>query len=67
MHADANIVIVLCANKSDLPQLQVVHHSEGKEFAAQHGLQFVETSAMANTGVDTAFELLLKGSLETTL
>ena len=61
MHADANIVIVLCANKSDLSQLQVVPTAEGKEFASKHGLQFVETSALTNAGVEGAFESLLRG------
>ncbi|KAG0587530.1 hypothetical protein KC19_2G171500 [Ceratodon purpureus] len=54
-HADANIVIMLIGNKSDLGNLRQVETETAKEFAQKEGLSFLETSAMESTNVETAF------------
>jgi len=58
-HADANIVIMLIGNKSDLVNLQQVDTEIAKEFAQKEGLSFLETSAMESTNVETAFYTVL--------
>lgn len=58
-HADQNIVIMLVGNKTDLRHLRTVSTEEATEFAEQHNLAFIETSALDSTGVDTAFQQLL--------
>jgi len=58
-HADANIVIMLIGNKSDLSSLRQVDTEEAKEFAEKEGLSFLETSAMESTNVETAFYTVL--------
>ncbi|NXN31238.1 RB11A protein, partial [Nycticryphes semicollaris] len=47
-HADANIVIMLVGNKSDLRHLR-----------AKNGLSFLETSALDSTNVEMAFHNIL--------
>jgi Ras-related protein Rab-11A len=58
-HADANIVIMLIGNKSDLVNLRQVDTELAKEFAQKEGLSFLETSAMESTNVETAFYTVL--------
>ena len=58
-HADANIVIMMVGNKSDLKHLRTVPTEEAMEFAEKHNLAFIETSALDATGVDTAFQRIL--------
>ena len=58
-HADANIVIMLVGNKSDLKHLRAVSTEEGLAFSEKHNLAFIETSALEATGVDTAFQRML--------
>lgn len=58
-HADANIVIMLIGNKSDLVNLRQVDTEIAKEFAQKEGLSFLETSAMESTNVETAFYTVL--------
>jgi len=59
-HADANIVIMLVGNKKDLRHMRQVQTDEAKEFCKQHKLFFIETSALADSNVTTAFETILK-------
>ena len=59
-HADANIVIMLVGNKSDLRQLRAVPTDEAKVFAEKNNLSFIETSAVDSTNVETAFHNILK-------
>jgi small GTP-binding protein len=59
-HADQNIVIMLVGNKKDLRHMREVQTDEAKEFCKQHKLFFIETSALGNSNVDTAFETILK-------
>ncbi|KAJ3286575.1 Ras- protein Rab-11B [Borealophlyctis nickersoniae] len=58
-HADANIVIMLVGNKSDLRHLRAVPTEEAKQFAAENGLSFIETSALDSTNVEMAFQKIL--------
>ncbi|KAI8929622.1 ras family-domain-containing protein [Entophlyctis helioformis] len=58
-HADANIVIMLVGNKSDLKQLRAVPTEEAKEFASKSGLLFMETSALDGGNVETSFQNIL--------
>eukprot|EP00842_Homolaphlyctis_polyrhiza_P005810 jgi/Hompol1/622/HPOL_005370-RA len=58
-HADANIVIMLVGNKSDLKSLRAVPTEEAKEFATRNELLFMETSALDGGNVETAFQNIL--------
>jgi len=59
-HADQNIVIMLVGNKKDLRHMRQVQTDEAKEFCKQNKLFFIETSALADSNVTTAFETILK-------
>jgi Ras-related protein Rab-11A len=58
-HAEANIVVMLVGNKSDLRHLRTVETDEAMAFSEQHNLAFIETSALDASGVDTAFQRIL--------
>ena len=58
-HADANIVIMLVGNKSDLEHLRVVQTSDAAKYAETEGLSFIETSALESTNVESAFQNIL--------
>jgi len=58
-HADANIVIMLVGNKSDLKHLRAVPTDEAKAFAADNNLSFIETSALDASNVESAFQTIL--------
>ena len=58
-HADANIVIMLVGNKSDLEHLRVVQTSDAARYAESEGLSFIETSALESTNVESAFQNIL--------
>jgi GTPase SAR1 family protein len=59
-HADQNIVIMLVGNKKDLRHMRQVQTDEAKELCKQNRLFFIETSALADSNVGTAFETILK-------
>lgn len=59
-HADQNIVIMLVGNKKDLRHMRQVQTDEAKEFCKQNKLFFIETSALADSNVSTAFETILR-------
>jgi Ras-related protein Rab-2A len=54
-HANPNMTIMLVGNKADLNQRRAVSVEEGEEFAREHGLLFLETSAKTSLNVDEAF------------
>ncbi|XP_031494856.1 ras-related protein RABA2a-like [Nymphaea colorata] len=58
-HADANIVIMLIGNKSDLHHLRAVSMDDGQNYAQKEVLSFLETSALDSTNVDKAFQTIL--------
>ncbi|KAF9437038.1 Ras- protein Rab-11A [Entomortierella beljakovae] len=58
-HADTNIVIMLVGNKSDLRHLRAVPTDEAKQFAAENGLSFIETSALDASNVELSFQRIL--------
>ncbi|KAI9227262.1 MAG: small GTPase [Piptocephalis tieghemiana] len=58
-HADSNIVIMLVGNKSDLRHLRAVPTDDAKQFAAENGLSFIETSALDSSNVELSFQKIL--------
>jgi len=58
-HADANIIVMLVGNKSDLKHLRAVPTDEAKAFAAENDLSFIETSALDASNVESAFQTIL--------
>ena len=54
-HSQSNMVIMLIGNKNDLEHRRAVSTEEGKTFAEQHGLIFLETSAKTAYNVEKAF------------
>ncbi|GAB4849171.1 Ras- protein RABA2a [Ancistrocladus abbreviatus] len=58
-HADANIVIMLIGNKTDLKHLRAVATEDAQSFAEKEGLSFIETSALEATNVEKAFQVIL--------
>jgi Ras-related protein Rab-11A len=59
-HADQNIIIMLVGNKKDLRHMRQVQTDEAKEYCKANKLFFIETSALADSNVGTAFETILK-------
>ena len=57
-NANKNVYKLLIGNKCDLEEKRKVTFQEGKDFATSNGMQFIETSAKADTNVKEAFELL---------
>jgi len=55
-HTHGDIVVALVGNKSDLRHLRAVRTDEAEEFAQQHGLSFIETSALDSSNVETVFK-----------
>lgn len=58
-NSDPSIKLMLVGNKCDLVDRRKVHVDEGKAFAEQHGLSFVEASALNGDAVEDAFDHLL--------
>ena len=59
-HTDAQTIIMLVGNKSDLRHLRAVKTEEAAAFAQKHKLAFIETSALENNNVTAAFERTLE-------
>jgi len=59
-HAEEDCRIMLCGNKCDLGDQRRVSEREGRVFARNNGLAFIETSAKDATGVDDAFTRTLE-------
>uniref|UniRef100_A0A0D9V7S9 Uncharacterized protein n=1 Tax=Leersia perrieri TaxID=77586 RepID=A0A0D9V7S9_9ORYZ len=58
-HADANIVVMMIGNKSDLNHLRSVAEEDGQAFSEKEGLSFLETSALEAVNVEKAFHTVL--------
>eukprot|EP01117_Protostelium_nocturnum_P000159 TRINITY_DN10231_c0_g1_i1.p1 TRINITY_DN10231_c0_g1~~TRINITY_DN10231_c0_g1_i1.p1 ORF type:complete len:206 (-),score=43.28 TRINITY_DN10231_c0_g1_i1:78-695(-) len=54
-HSNKEMVIMLIGNKNDLEAKRAVSYEEGKKFAEENGLIFMETSAKTASNVDEAF------------
>lgn len=54
-HANDNMTVMLIGNKSDLASKRAVSVEEGAQFAKEHGLIFLETSAKTASHVEEAF------------
>ncbi|KAJ8491114.1 hypothetical protein OPV22_012835 [Ensete ventricosum] len=54
-HAGAKVTIMLIGNKCDLAHRRAVRTEEGEQFAEDHGLFFMETSARTGQNVEEAF------------
>ena len=58
-HADTNIIIMLVGNKLDLAEdHRAVSTEDGKAFAEQEGLLFLETSAKTPTNIKELFDTI---------
>ncbi|KAL4400880.1 GTP-binding protein [Malassezia pachydermatis] len=54
-HASEGACKILVGNKCDWEEKRVVTTEQGQELANELGMQYIETSAKANTNVDEAF------------
>jgi Ras-related protein Rab-11A len=57
---EKNCINILVGNKCDLKDQRQVDIEEGKKFAKEHNIRFLETSAADNTNVDLVFTSLLQ-------
>lgn len=55
-----NIVKLLVGNKIDLTDSRKIQTQQGKKFAKDHGMLFLECSAKSSIGVEQAFEELVE-------
>jgi Ras-related protein Rab-2A len=55
LNAGTDVTVILVANKCDLENKRVVTSEEGRRFAEQFGLLYVETSAKLATNVEESF------------
>lgn len=55
---DTNPCIVLVANKTDLEDARKITKAEGQRLARKYNIQYFETSARTDTGVNEAFQAL---------
>ncbi|KAH9299209.1 hypothetical protein KI387_030891, partial [Taxus chinensis] len=60
MHTDTNVVRMLVGNKCDLENIREVSMEDGKSLAEAEGLFFIETSALDNTNVMSAFQIVVR-------
>ena len=67
---DKDLKILLVGNKKDLEDEREVKEEEGRQYAGELGMYFLETSAMRNdnkeinTSIDTLFNEMVKGMLD---
>lgn len=66
-HAKTEILIMLVGNKTDLEHLRTVTTEEGKSFAEENTLSFIETSALNSMNVEKAFQTILKEIFKNTV
>ena len=63
-HLSASPVFVLVGNKSDLEHMRAVKTETASRFAREHGMSFMETSALRNANVEEAFKHLVRAMHE---
>ena len=66
-NASKNVYKILVGNKCDMESERKVTVEQGKDFATQYGMQFIETSAKTDTKVKDAFELLTQEIIKSSL
>ncbi|XP_057304272.1 ras-related protein Rab-11B-like [Hydractinia symbiolongicarpus] len=59
-HAEEDIIVMLVGNKIDLKHLRAVNTEDAQEFADQHKMMFIETSALDSTNVEEAFNSTIR-------
>ena len=59
-HIETNLSVIIVGNKSDLKHLRMVETKRGRQFAADQGMLFMETSALDSSNVIEAFENLVQ-------
>mmetsp|Transcript_636 Transcript_636/g.1736 ORF Transcript_636/g.1736 Transcript_636/m.1736 type:complete len:107 (-) Transcript_636:159-479(-) len=57
-HAPKIVKVLICGNKSDLTSERVVSTEEAMEFAHEHGVGYLETSAKTSHNVHAAFSAM---------
>lgn len=62
-YADANVVLMLVGNKTDWAHKRCVSTEEGKKYAQENGMFFIETSAESGENIDKAFEIIITGKV----
>lgn len=64
INGNPNITVIVVGNKIDLHTQREISIEEGKKWAADNGLLFIETSAKNNQGVNEAFLFSCQDVLE---
>ena len=59
-NASKNVYKILVGNKCDLEDKRKVSYEQGKEFADQYGMKFLETSAKTAQNVAESFVTMTK-------
>ena len=54
-NASKNVYKILVGNKCDMEGERKISAEQGKDFASQYGMKFIETSAKESTNISEAF------------
>jgi len=57
---DPNVVVAFVGNKVDMPEARKIQSTEGENYASEHGLFFIETSAKTAENVSELFMKIAK-------
>ena len=58
-YSSSNVTIIIAGNKCDLKEKRQVSEAEGRDFARDNNLLWMETSAKSGTNVDKLFITLI--------